>query len=195
RADEILKLNADQYQGYRVEIFSSRLPSDPGLKIYVQEAHLENKVVPKRSIFGRQFISRQTGQEETEVERLIRPYNAVLQVNNGPILYQPCLQGDANDPLGPLEGLNFGYNRVFGAQLYTTWNMYDLLGVDPLPGTRWKLGVDYLSERGPAAGTDFDYAGQDLFGFPGKYVGLVKAYGIHDRGKDILGGGRGELDD
>ena len=43
-------------------------------------------------------------------------------------------------------------------------------------------------------GTNYDYAGNDLFGLPGKYVGTVKAYGIHDTGTDILGGGRGADD-
>ncbi len=194
KADEILKLNADQYQGFRVEIFSSRLPSDPGLKVYVQEATLDNMIVPKRSVFGVPFINRETGQPETEVERLIRSYNVLLEVNDVPVFYVPFVQGDASDPLGPLEGFNIGYNRVFGAQFFTTWDMYDLIGLNPIPGTRWKLELDYLSARGPAAGTMFDYAGADLFGIPGKYVGLVRAYGIHDTGTDILGGGRGEFE-
>jgi hypothetical protein len=192
KADEILKLNANQYQGFRVEIFSSRLPSDPGLKVYVQEATLDNMVVPKRTIFGAPFINRETGQQEMDVERLIRSYNVFLEVNDFPIFYMPFVQGDAEDPLGPLEGFNVGFNRVFGAQIFTTWDMYDLIGVSRVPGTRWKLELDYLTDRGPAAGTEFDYAGQDLFGIPGKNVGLLRAYGIYDTGTDILGGGRGE---
>jgi hypothetical protein len=109
-----------------------------------------------------------------------------------PVFYLPYLQGDANDPLGPLESLNFKYDRVFGFQFLSTWNIYDLLGIDPLPGTRWKGYVDYLSRRGPALGTDFDYSGKDLFDMPGKYVGNIKAYGINDHAGDILGGGRGD---
>jgi hypothetical protein len=194
KADEILKLNADQYEGYRVEIFSSRLPSDPGLKVYVQEATLDNRTVPKRSIFGARFVNRQTGEAETEMERMIRARNVFLEVDNVPVFYVPYLHGDATHPLGPLEGINFGYNRVFGAQLYTTWDFYNLIGLEPIPGTRWKLEADYLSLRGPALGTEFDYDGKDLFGLPGKQVGLIKAYGIHDSGTDILGGGRGEHD-
>src|SRR5262249_24532180 len=131
----------------------------------------------------------------TEIERLIRATGVFLEVRDVPVFYLPYLQGDATHPLGPLEGLNVGYNRVFGAELFTTWDFYNLIGSDPLPGTRWKLEADYLSRPGPALGTEFDYAGTDLFGLPGKSVGLIKAYGIHDTGTDILGGGRGENDD
>jgi hypothetical protein len=194
RADEILQLSPDEFKGYRTVIFSSRLPSDPGLKIYVKEGDLNNKVVPKRSIFGRQYINRETGQPETERESLITARNVFVELENVPVLYLPYLQGDANDPLGPLRSVNVKYDRVFGAQLNTTFNVYDLIGMDPIPGTRWNLNVDYLSRRGPGIGTDYDYGGKDLFGLAGSYNGLIKAYGIHDTASDILGGGRGTND-
>src|SRR5262249_39186160 len=102
--------------------------------------------------------------------------------------------GDLNDPLGPLESANFGYNRIFGAVVSTTFNVYDVLGLDPVPGTRWRLDADYLSQRGPALGTNFDYTLKEFFGEPARVSGFVKAYGIWDHGQDILGGGRGTND-
>src|SRR5262249_50551700 len=102
-------------------------------------------------------------------------------------------QGDAEDPLGPLESINFNYNKIFGVQFFTTWNVYDLIGVSPIPGTRWRLNADYLSERGPALGTDYEFAGKNMFGIPNRYEGLFKAYGIHDAGADVLGGERGSI--
>jgi hypothetical protein len=194
KADELLQLSANQFKGFRAEVFSSRLPSDPGLKIYVEEGTLTETKVPKRSIFGRQVVDRVTGQPEVEDQRLFHGDNIFVELEKVPIFYFPFLQGDANDPLGPLEQLNFKYDRIFGAQLYTTFNAYDLIGIDPIPGTRWKFDVDYLSARGPALGTQFDYAGNELFDIPGKYYGLTKAYGINDTGTDILGGFRGQDD-
>jgi hypothetical protein len=111
-----------------------------------------------------------------------------------PIFYLPFLQGDANDPLGPLQEINIKYDRIFGAQFFTSFNMYNLIGIDPIPGTRWRLDVDYLTNRGPALGTEYDYGGDSLFDLPGHYTGLAKAYGINDTGTDILGGGRGQDD-
>lgn len=194
RADEILQLSANQFKGYRAEIFSSHLPSDPGLKVYLQEAEVETKVVPRRSIFGAQYINRVTGQPETETQRLVHARNVFVEVDDVPIFYSPILQGDATDPLGPLHSVNFKYDRIFGFQTFLTFNVYDLIGIDPLPGTRWTLDTDYLSRRGPAVGSDFEYSGRDLFGLPGRYEGWVRAYGVNDKGSDILGGGRGELE-
>lgn len=195
RADELLQLSPTQFKSYRTEVFSSRLPSDPGLKVYVSESTLDEVRVPKRTIFGTQLIDDKTGQPETAEQRLFKGRTVLLELENVPVFWLPYLQGDANDPLGPLEQINVGFNRVFGAQFMTTWNVYDILGVDPIPGTRWKLQADVLTSRGPALGTEYDYAGKDLFGLTGRYNGLFKSYGIYDTGTDNLGGGRGPDDD
>jgi hypothetical protein len=194
RADELHQLSPTEFKGFRAEVFSSRLPSDPGLKVYVQEATLDEVHVPKRSIFGVTVTDSQ-GRPVTERQDLVDARNAFLELENIPIFWTPFLQGDANDPLGPLENVNVGYNRVFGAQIETTWNMYDLLGLNPIPGTRWRLDIDELTRRGPALGTEYEYAGDKLFDIPGRYNGLIKAYGMYDKGTDILGGGRGADDD
>jgi hypothetical protein len=72
--------------------------------------------------------------------------------------------------------------------------MWNLINRNPIEGTRWTGDLDYLSRRGPAAGTSYEYAGKDLFGLTGPYSGLAKLYGIHDDGTDILGGDRGTFD-
>jgi hypothetical protein len=193
KAEELLQLSPAKFQAMRAEIFSSRLPSDPGLKIYVADTTVEEKKVPKRSIFGPVFNSK-TGEQELQDQRLFQSRNIFLELQDIPVLYFPYLQGDANDPLGPLQSVNFGYNRIFGARFETTWNVYDLFGLDPLPGTKWRLDVDYLSKRGPALGTNFDYVEKGFFGLPSEVTGTVKAYGIVDNGVDMLGGGRGPED-
>jgi hypothetical protein len=191
RAEELLQLSQTQFQGMKAQVFASKLPSDPGLLVYVQDVTLEEQTVPKRTIFGRQFLSRTTGEPEEEKQSIFRGHNVFLELEHVPFFYTPYLKGDARDPLGPLETIRFGQDRIFGTQLSATWNVYDLIGVDQLPGTRWRLDTDYLSQRGPALGTEFDYGGKDLFGVPGKYQGLIKAYGIDDHGTDVLGGPRG----
>lgn len=195
RGEQIRQLSLNEFTATRAEVFSSRLPSDPGLKVVVTDGNLETKRIAKRNIFGFQYYNPKTGQPEFEEQQLFDGRNMLLKLEDVPIFYWPYVQGDANDPLGPLREISSGYNRIFGFELKTTWNGYDLIGVDPIPGTRWDLEADYLSARGPALGTNFDYSGDNLFNeVPGKYVGTLRAYGIYDTGQDILGGDRGPND-
>lgn len=191
RADELLQLSPKKFEAVRAEVFSSKLPSDPGLKVFVNQAILEERQVPKKSIFGTQVIDRETGQPVVETERLFTGKNVFFEIADIPVAYLPFVQGDAEDPLGPLKSLSVGYNRIFGTQVYTSFNVYDLFGIDPLPATRWRLDIDYLSRRGPAVGTDFDYFGKDFLGLEGKNNGRIFAYGIYDRERDFIGGNRG----
>jgi hypothetical protein len=194
KSEEFLQLSPTLFRGMKSEIFSSRLPSDPGLKIYVTDVKVEEKDIPRRSIFGRQVTNRVTGLPEIEHQQLFDSTNVYLEFEDVPFFYLPFLQGDANDPLGPLENVSFNANRIFGAQISTTFNVYDLLGITPYPGTRWRLDLDYLTSRGPAAGSTFEYAGKSFFEMPATVTGQVKGYGIYDTGTDILGGGRGPDD-
>lgn len=193
QAQELFQLSPTLFEVNHAEIFASKLPSDPGLTVQVQHGTLEEIKIPKRSLFG-PVINRQTGQPETEDQRIFKGDNVLFNLEHVPVFYWPYVQGDANDPLGPLQNVRVGYNRIYGGIFGITWDVYDLLGVDPYPGTRWRLFTDYLTERGPALGTLFDYGGNELFGIPGKNAGNLRLYGIHDTGTDILGGGRGPGD-
>ena len=158
-------------------------------------ASLEERPIERRGPLGRPVIDPKTGQPQTYTEQLVRGENVLLRFEDVPVFYLPVVQGDANDPLGPLRSLGFKQDRIFGTQVYSTFDVWNLLNREPLPGTRWDLEADYLSRRGPALGTTFEYGGRDLFGLTGPYAGLAKLYGIHDTGHDVLGGGRGEFDE
>jgi hypothetical protein len=194
RAQEFVQLSPTLFKGTHAEIFSSRLPSDPGLKVYVAETTVEEKSVPRSSIFGIPVINRRTGAPDVREESIFDSRNVFLDFEDVPVFYFPFLQGDANDPLGPLESVSFNENRVFGFQFMATFNLYDLLGIDPVPNTRWRMDVDYLSRRGPALGTTYDFTAKDFFGLPATVTGTIKAYGIYDTATDILGGFRGPDD-
>jgi hypothetical protein len=190
-ADELFRLNENLYQSNNVEVYSTILPSDPGLKVQVREATLEMRDIPKRGLFGSQVIDPATGLPVMEKQRYFKGKNMVVRVEDVPVFGWPYVQGDIDDPLGPLENVTFGASRAFGFQLGTTWDIYDLIGMQEIDGTRWHLLLDILTRRGPAAGTDFDFEGRDLFGVPSKYQGRIFAWGIYDDGEDILGGDRG----
>jgi hypothetical protein len=195
---EIYQLNAKLFKLGKASVNASKLPYGPGLELTLSAASLEEIEVKKRGLLqlvglGQPKVDPVTGQEELEKQRIFRGRNMVLWIENIPVFYLPYVQGDVNDPLGPLQNLMVNYNRIFGFQTFVTLDVYNLLGMTPTPGTRWRLNVDYMTARGPALGTDFMFGGKDLLDIPNKYEGRIRAYGIDDTGLDILGGNRGQM--
>jgi len=190
---EMHQLTDKLFNAATTQVNASKLPYGPGLCLTTGPASLEQKHIEKKTLFGLQVYKRDTGEEEYVDELLFRASNVVLWLEDVPIFWLPYVQGDARDPLGPLQSISVGYNKVFGFELFTTWNVYDLIGMDPLLGTRWRVGLDYLSARGFEVNTEFGAIGKNLAGISGNYIALVKAMGIDDHGNDILGGNRGEF--
>jgi hypothetical protein len=191
-ADEMQQLSPTVFRAIKGSFFSSKLPSDPGLKVVFAEATLEEKKRFRRTIFGREVVNVQSDQPALEVQKLVRADDIFLRIEDVPVFYLPFLQGDANDPLGPIRDVTIGYNNIFGLHVGATWDVFDLLGIDRIPNWRWHLNTDYLSLRGPAIGTELDFAGVDLFDKGSRYSGVVKPWFIYDTGKDILGGTRND---
>lgn len=195
-APELLRTGPDTYEVTDAHIFSSKLPSDPGLELLVAKATLTNRERP-RTFFGEPVLDKK-GNPVVIQESIIQASNVFVELEGIPVFYTPYLVTDARDPLGPVETVNLGANNVLGFQSGLGLNVYKLFGVQPIDGTRWRFLADYLSRRGPALGTNFDYGGlfeslvdeNDPYGTRPRYEGLVRAYGIYDEATDILGGDR-----
>jgi LPS transport system D len=191
RGDEVRRLDPENWEALHSSFNASKLPSDPGLRFDSPRVTLSEREVRLRNVFGIPYRNLLTGQPVYGDEKLVTAYGAVPRLAGVPVGYFPFLRTDANDPLGPFVGFGFGQNRIFGTQVYTTWDMFKLLALRPPPGHMWHLDLDYLSKRGPAIGSDYDYhlppTDLSLSGTDG----TVKLYGIRDIGQDILGGNRG----
>jgi hypothetical protein len=188
RSDELFQTSATTYEVVGAEIFSSKLISDPGLKVYLTRATIEDRSVPKASIFGRLVTDRRTGEQVMQKQTWVRGEDVYFELENVPFFYLPYLVGDARDPLGPIQNIQAGYNKIFGGQFGLSWNMYDLLGIQAYEGTRWRLDTDYMTARGPGLGSTFDFSGLSIFGVPAYYNGIAKGYMVYDHGTDNLGG-------
>ena len=196
RSEELFQLNATTFQAKESAVYSTILPSDPGLRVVVKEVTIEERAPQPRGLLGlfrQEPVAQVQGQPPPEKERYFNGENFTVNLEGVPIFYFPYFRGRVTDPLGPLEAISFNANRIFGFQTYITWDMFDLLGLQRPEGDRWRLYTDYLSDRGPALGTEYDFSGRNFFGAPANYDGLVKLYGISDRGRDILGGDRGDF--
>src|SRR5262249_22562723 len=81
---ELRQLSPTQFQAIKADIFSSRLPSDPRLKVFASDALLEEKKVPRR--FLHFFVEHDpiTGEVLTEEESLITAHNVFFEAWNVP---------------------------------------------------------------------------------------------------------------
>jgi hypothetical protein len=189
-ADELLQTSINTFELTQAETFSSKLPSDPGFKVYMATAVVEDLTIPWVSIFGRPVLDRKTGQPLKRQQTMVTATNVFVELENVPFFYTPYLKADARNPLGPLQEINVGYNRIYGPTFSFTFDMFQLLGLQPPPSTAWRMNLDYLGYRGPAAGTTYDSFRRDFFGIDGFNTIGVRGYVIDDRNFDNLGGPR-----
>jgi hypothetical protein len=187
-AKEIRQTSVNTFEVVHSEVFSSRLPSDPGLKVYLQDGVIEDRTVPLRNLFGVPVLDRVTGQPVMQSQSILTGNNTFFEMEKIPFYFLPHTTTNLQEPLGPVTNFTFGFNQLFGAQLGVTLNANEIFGLQPRPNTSWQLNLDYMSYRGPGLGTLYSNAGTDLFGIPAKYTSVLRAYGMYDRGYDILGG-------
>ena len=191
RGDEIWQLSTQEFRAIRANANASKLPADPALNLRIRNVTFtEEKQQVRRTIFGFPVVDRFTGEQDVGSIRRFRARNTFVELAGVPVMWFPYLAGDADDPVGPLQSLNYRSDTVFGSQFYTTWSLLELLGIKKLPGERWNLMADYLTERGPAFGTVYHLSADKLFGIEAPFTTNFLAYGVHDKGVDNLGGYR-----
>jgi hypothetical protein len=186
QAEEIDQVSPTLFHIFNSTISASRLSSDPGFSIQVAEATLEDRKKIQRGLLGT-IINRETGRPQEVEELWLRSRDVLLYADHVPFFYLPYLAGDARDPLGPIEDVHLGYSALFGFQVGVTLNAYDLIGISPLAGTRWKLNFDYLSKRGPVVGTEFNLDNNTFFGIPAEQHAELSGTYVHDTGADDKG--------
>ncbi|MFL5339372.1 MAG: hypothetical protein ACJ8F7_04315 [Gemmataceae bacterium] len=191
RATELFQIGPNEFEAERAEIFSSKLPSDPGLKVLVRHATVTTQQIPRTNIFGLRFLDRITGQPENVTERVFHGEDVRFELENVPFFYLPFLNGSTQSLAGPLQSFDFRHDGIFGYQFYTTFDVFNLLAINQRPGLSWNLMLDELTSRGPAFGTNFGYYGDNLWGLPGHAFGLLKYWAIFDHGNDLIGAFRG----
>ena len=135
------------------------------------------------------FRNAQSGSGPTMPDTLrVSSENTQLFVGGVPIFRWPSFSTDlASNPSLYLDRISVGSDSVFGTQVMTRWNNFQLFGITPRPNTRWTTNVDWLSERGLGFGTDLDFQRDDFFGIPASNVGYFHSWFINDNGLDNLG--------
>jgi lipopolysaccharide export system protein LptA len=190
---ELIQENASFMRAQQAVVASSKLPSDPGLKVDISNFTVEEIRKDRSYLYGLWPAYDKEGKRLVETDHIFTGRNMFVTLEGVPVFYFPYLKDRVEDPLGPLDAVGFGYDRILGFQIRTTWDMYDLLDLPHFDGTRWRLYLDYLTLRGFGFGTQYELSGKDYFGIKGDWLGLLKLYGIADRKADILGFDRGNI--
>lgn len=187
RADIVQQIARDRFVAQNASITTSRLgiPTyelTSGLMTYDAIQH------PRINPFTGAPEVTATGEPITDTEQLATSRDNVVYINELPVFYWPFLATDLKRPNFYIDDVQIRNDRVFGHQLLTDFDVYQVLGMrNPPPGTDWIVSADYLSKRGFGYGSTFDYERQSLFGVPESTGGFLDAWAIKDHGFDDLG--------
>jgi hypothetical protein len=186
RAATLRQVGPDRFIGDDVFITTSRL-GQPTYRLQSGQVYFEDR---KESV-----VNPVTGETEIEHQRLALGRNNAVFVDDVPVLYWPYFSSNLENPTFYLRSIRFRNDKIFGTQVLTNLDGYQLLGIQhPPEGTDFSFSLDYLSKRGLGHGGTFVYDRDDFLGVPGPTVGLIDFWGILDQGTDNLGGTRRSLE-
>jgi len=191
RARVLRQLGRDRFVAENAFVTSSRM-GFPGYRLQSGRLELEQSQELLVDPFtGQLILDPETGQPLTETRRELLARDNWIFFGPLPIFFWPNLATDLEEPSFLIRRFRLKNDEVFGVQVLTDWDMYELLGIrNRPPGSRWELSVDPMSERGLGHGTSFTYRGENFLGLVGPVTGLVDFWGIQDDGLDNLGLGR-----
>ena len=193
KADVLQQLDKNQFQAYGASITSSRL-GFPQYWLQSENIYFRHEQKPRVNPYTGEVAVDPTGTVIQDNDLLAVSRNNSLYLFGLPVFYWPTIVTDLADPFYYINSATVSNDNVYGSQIRSEWNLYQLLGIDDPPdGTTWDLSLDYLSERGFGYGTHFDYERPEIFGIAGATSGFVDAWFISDHGLDNLGLGRRAL--
>jgi hypothetical protein len=190
KADVLHQIDRQNFVASNAAITSSRL-GVPSYWLQSSTLELRDQRTPAVDPFSGQAAVDELGNPIVEHDFLATSKNNFVYVGGAPILYWPTLATDLKRPTYYVENIKVKNDNIFGSQVYLDLDVYQLLGIrKPPPGTKWTVSPAYLSDRGPAGGTNFEYQGFNLLHHPGPYKGMTDFWGIKDTGLDSLGADR-----
>jgi hypothetical protein len=143
---------------------------------------------------GQPVVDPRTGQPAFAHENLLQSESNFVYVSGVPVFYWPSFTTNLERPTYYIDNFRIRNDSVFGFQVLTELDMFQLLGYNnPPAGVRWDLNLDFLSQRGLGFGTNTEYDRDSFFGIPGPTSGRADAWFINDGGHDNLGADRRDI--
>ncbi|MGL6195947.1 MAG: hypothetical protein ACRC2T_14120 [Thermoguttaceae bacterium] len=196
KADILQQSGMDKITAKNAYITTSLL-GEPSYRLQSNQLTFEEIRRPMFDTFsGAAIIDPETGKQQEKKRQLLVAESNVVSLGSVPVFYWPWMAADMQykDSFLYLRDVNFGHDQMFGTQVRTTWNPYQLFNIkNPPEGVTWDISLDYLSSRGLGHGTNVTYSRNDFFGSAGPTAGMADYWGIYDTGKDNLGLDRRDL--
>lgn len=194
KADVVRQLGRDQYLAQNAFVTSSRL-GRPGYRLQSGEIYFRDQQSPVFDPATGAPVLDAEGEQLVDHARLATSRNNFIYLSEVPVFYWPRFATDLEDPNLFFRRVKVKNDRIFGTQILTDWDGYQLFGWrNPPAGTDLNLSLDYLSERGPAGGPTFTYRRDNVFGYGGPTFGLIDSWFVRDTGQDNLGLDRREIE-
>jgi hypothetical protein len=194
KTEVLRQLNDSQFVAQNTYITSSRM-GRPRYRIQTQEARFEHHQRPRFDpITGLPVRDPETQKQVIDHEGMATGRNNFVFLGELPVFYFPYIATDLRKPYFYIRRARFKNDRVFGTQVLTDWDLYQIFGIRDEPaGTDWDASLDYMSDRGLGHGTTFSYNRNQFLGLQGPTAGVFDYWGIQDQGLDNLGRGRRTL--
>jgi hypothetical protein len=189
KADVIQQVDANNLQAYGTAVTSSRM-GVPRYWLQSEAVGLNRRQVPATDPDTGRPVFDAAGVQETDSEYFLEANQTRVYAGGVPVFAWPRMRMSLDDPSFYLNRFTVGNDNIFGVQVLTGWDMYQLLGIrNPPKGSTWTGILDGLSKRGIGFGSELEYQRDELFGIPGPVSGFYRGWFIHDTGLDQLGRG------
>jgi len=187
RADVMRQVDRSRFVAQQTGLTSSRL-GVPSWEFRSRELEFTDEQVPLAGPGGQPAIDPVSGEPVVDHQQFITSRGNTVTLGGVPVLWWPVLATNAKKPTFYVNNAQFKNDRIFGTQLLTSWDAFQVFGWRrPPDGVDWDFDVDYLSMRGPGGGTSLLYNRPDFLGFGGPASGDLDAWFIGDVGLDNLG--------
>ena len=193
KADVLQQLDQNNFQAYGASLTTSQL-GVPQYWLQSENIFFRHEQRPRIDPVTSLPVLNQFSEPVIDNDVRAVSRNNYVYLFGVPAFYWPRISTDLTESFFYIKNVQVGNDSVFGTQINTDSNLYQLLGFEnPPDDTEWDLSLDYLSERGFGYGTTFEYERPMLFNNVGPTRGFIDAWAINDNGFDNLGRGRRSL--
>lgn len=193
KAGAIRQLDASRFVAQDALLTTSRL-EDPAYSFDSQTITLSDRPQPIADPYtGMTGVNPATGEPAFVHSYQVEAQQNFLRISGVPVLYWPTFATSLDKPTFYVNNLRVRNDSIFGFQVLTELDAFQLLGYDAPDGVEWDLNLDYLSQRGFGFGTSVDYDRDAFFNILGPTRGRLDAWFINDTGLDNLGLGRRDI--